>query len=147
MDKPRLQRYLEKIEHIEERVGDIRTWLSEEEDGDAKGVDKKTRLAVYKAMQEAVEATMDIVAMILKDEGKLPKDDYTNVERIYELEVIDRSTKEALNEANGLRNRLVHEYNRLSDDVALESIQCLLVPLDNFLEVVKRWMKRAMNIK
>jgi len=147
MDKSRLQRYLEKIEHIEERVGDIRTWLSEEEGGDAKGVDKKTRLAVYKAMQEAVEATMDIVAMILKDEGKLPKDDYTNVEGIYELEVIDRSIKEALNEANGLRNRLVHEYNRLSDDVALESIQCLLVPLDNFLEVVKRWMKRTMNIK
>ena len=54
MDKSRLQGYLEKIERIEERVGDIRTWLSE---GDAKGVDKKTRLAVYKAVQEAVEAT------------------------------------------------------------------------------------------
>ena len=140
MDKSRLKRYLEKIEHIEERVGDIKTWLVEEED--VKEVEKKTRLAVYKAMQEAVEASMDIVAMILKDEGKLPKDDYTNVEEIFELEVIDKSTKEALNEANGLRNRLVHEYNMLSDDVALESIQCLLVPLDNFLEAVKRWMKR-----
>jgi len=28
-------------------------------------------------MQEVVEASTDIVAMILKDEGKLPKDDYT----------------------------------------------------------------------
>ena len=32
MDKSRLQRYIEKIEHIEERVGDIKTWLVEEED-------------------------------------------------------------------------------------------------------------------
>lgn len=109
-------------------------------------MEKKTRLAVYKAMQEAAEAAMDIVAMILKDEGKLPKDDYTNVEEIFELEVIDKSTKEALNEANGLRNRLVHEYNMLSDDVALESIQCLLEPLDTFLEAVKRWMRRNMDI-
>jgi len=58
-----------------------------------------------------------------------------------------KQQKEALNEANGLRNRLVHEYNRLSDDEALESIQCLLVPPGNFLEVVKRRMKRTMNIK
>ncbi len=145
MDKSRLQRYLEKIEHIEERVGDIKTWLVEEED--VKEVEKKTRLAVYKAMQEASEASMDIVAMILKDEGKLPKDDYTNVEEIFELEVVDKSIKEALNEANGLRNRLVHEYNMLSDDVALESIQCLLEPLDNFLEAAKRWMRRNMDIE
>ncbi|MGB7532565.1 MAG: hypothetical protein WA977_06260 [Halobacteriota archaeon] len=40
MDKSRLQRYIEKIEHIEERVEDIKTWLGEEED--VKEVEKKT---------------------------------------------------------------------------------------------------------
>jgi len=59
MDKSRLRRYLEKIEHIGERIEDIKTWLGEEEE-----VGKKTRLAVYKAMQEAIEAAMDMVAMI-----------------------------------------------------------------------------------
>ena len=140
MDKSRLHRYIEKIEHIEERVDDIKTWLYEVEE--VKAVEKKTRLAVYKAMQEVVEASMDIVAMILKDEGKLPKDDYTNVEVLLELKVIDKSTKDALNEANGLRNRLVHEYNRLSDDMALESIRFLLVPMDNFIEIVKKWLRK-----
>jgi len=79
---------------------------------------------------------------MLKDEGKLPKDDYTNVEELFELNLIDKGLKDALNEANGLRNRLVHEYNRLSVDVALESIQCLLEPLNDFLGAVKRWMER-----
>jgi uncharacterized protein YutE (UPF0331/DUF86 family) len=75
MERERLRRYITKIGHIEERIVDIRTWLAELEDFGA--LDKKTRLAVYKAMQEVVEAATDIGAMILKDEGKLPQDDYT----------------------------------------------------------------------
>lgn len=135
-----MRRYIDKIEHIEERIEDIRTWLNERED--IKEMDKKTRLAVYKAMQEVVEASTDIVAMILKDEGKLPKDDYTNIEKIFELNIIDRSVKEALNEADGLRNRLVHEYNELNDEIALESIQSLLVQIEEFVEAaVKKWLK------
>ncbi|MFQ6119798.1 MAG: HepT-like ribonuclease domain-containing protein [Methanosarcinales archaeon] len=46
-----------------------------------------------------------------------------------------------MNEANGLRNRLVHEYNRLNDEVALEAIQYLLEPIENFVEAVQKWMK------
>jgi hypothetical protein len=42
MDKSRLQRYIEKMGHIEERVADIKTWLGEVED--VKEVEKKTRL-------------------------------------------------------------------------------------------------------
>ena len=135
-----MRRYIDKIEHIEERIEDIRTWLNERED--IREMNKKTRLAVYKAMQEVVEASTDIVAMILKDEGKLPKDDYTNIEKIFELNIIDRSVKEALNEADGLRNRLVHEYNELNDEIALESIQSLLVQIEEFVEAaVKKWLK------
>ena len=140
MDSERLRRYIDKIEHIEERIEDIRTWSNERED--IREMDKKTHLAVYKAMQEVVEASTDIVAMILKDEGKLPKDDYTNIEKLFELNIIDRSVKEALNEADGLRNRLVHEYNELNDEIALESIQSLLVQIEEFVEAaVKKWLK------
>lgn len=140
MDSERLRRYIDKIEHIEERMEDIRTWLNEVED--VGEMDKKTRLAVYKAMQEVVEASTDVVAMILKDEGKLPKDDYTNIEKIFGLNIIDKRVKEALNEADGLRNRLVHEYNELNDEIALESTQELLVPIEEFIEMVKKWMRK-----
>lgn len=141
MDSERLRRYIDKIEHIEERMEDIRTWLNEIED--ISEMDKKTRLAVYKAMQEVVEASTDVVAMILKDEGKLPKDDYTNIEKIFGLDIIDNRVKETLNEADGLRNRLVHEYNELNDEIALESIQELLMPIEEFIEAVKKWMRKS----
>jgi uncharacterized protein YutE (UPF0331/DUF86 family) len=141
MERERLRRYVDKIGHIEERIGDIRSWLAEFEDIGA--LDRKTRLAVYKAMQEAVEAATDIGAMILKDEGNLPQDDYTNIARLCTLGIIDDQLKAALNEADGLRNRLVHGYNELNDALAMDSIQELLSPLERFVSKVTAWVKRS----
>lgn len=140
MERERLRRYIDKLGHIEERIEDIRSWLAEFEEYSA--LDRKTRLAVYKAMQEAVEAATDIAAMILKDEGKLPQDDYTNIAQLGTLGIIDDQLKAALNEAGGLRNRLVHGYNGVNDALALESIQDLLSPLGRFVSRVKEWVKR-----
>ncbi len=75
MDERRIARYVDKLNHLEERLGDILEWIDEAPD------DKKSRLAVYKAAQEAVEAVCDVIAMFLKDSGIPPKDDYTNIER------------------------------------------------------------------
>ncbi|MHA1784787.1 MAG: DUF86 domain-containing protein [Candidatus Helarchaeota archaeon] len=142
MDKFRLIRYFEKIEHATERIEDINNWYYSE---DIEKLDKKSRLAIYKAMQEIIEVSMDIIAMLLKDLGKITKDDYSNIEKMNELNIIDNSLKENLNEANGLRNRLVHEYNKLNNAIALTSIRSLLEPLSNFLEVVKKWIKKLSN--
>jgi uncharacterized protein YutE (UPF0331/DUF86 family) len=90
MERKRLRRYIDKIGHIEERIRDIRTWLIEFENIGV--LDRKTRLAVYKAMQEAVEASTDIGAIILKDEGKLPQDDYTNIARLFTPGIIIKSS-------------------------------------------------------
>ena len=66
MEKERLVRYIAKLELLEERLNDIESWISglsfEEFESD-----KKTKLATYKAFQEAVEAITDICAMMLKD--------------------------------------------------------------------------------
>jgi len=105
-------------------------------------VDKKSRLAVYKAAQEAIEAACDIVAMSLKDEGYPPKDDYNNIQKWGEL--VDARISECLKIANGLRNRLVHHYNGMDDKLALESITDLIPCLEDFVEVVKSWLKKRM---
>ena len=144
MDKLRLKRYIEKMEHATERIEDINNWYDTE---DANKLDKKSRLAIYKAMQEIIEVSMDIVAMILKDLGKLPKDDYSNIEKLNEFNVINHELMDSLNEANGLRNRLVHEYNKLNNTLALTSIKSLLEPMSSFLEVVKKWIKKLPNAK
>ncbi len=53
--------------------------------------DEKTKLACYKALQEIIEACMDIVAMIVKDINEIPKDDYTNILLLEEKKFISHS--------------------------------------------------------
>ncbi|MBO3799990.1 MAG: DUF86 domain-containing protein [Candidatus Brockarchaeota archaeon] len=47
-----------------------------------------------------------------------PKDDYTNILLIEEKGLIGKKTSSILRSANGLRNRLIHSYNKLSDRVS-----------------------------
>lgn len=84
---------------------------------------------------------MDLVAMMCKDLRIVPKDDYSNIETLEELA---ETTKNALIEANGLRNHLVHRYNRMDDLLALESMISLLPGIEAFSAEVEAWIKERL---
>lgn len=98
-------------------------------------------MAIYKAYQELVEAFTDVFAMILKDMGELVEDDYTNIERLSEKKLLDENQEALMKEANGLRNRLVHEYNGLEKKTALESIKRINSEAEKVLEAIRGWIK------
>ncbi|MFQ6124674.1 MAG: DUF86 domain-containing protein [Candidatus Heimdallarchaeota archaeon] len=134
---PRYTRYLDKITHCKQRIKNIEEWTKEVNAIE----DERTRLAIYKAAQEVVESIMDLLAMILKDAEKLPKDDYTNIQLVYEENLISKAEKDLLNEANGFRNRLVHDYNGLNDRIAFTALKRLLPGFNDLLRKVKQWIK------
>ena len=82
LEKKRKERYLEKIQYAEESLLKLEEWISEADK------DEKSYAASAKEFQEAVEALTDVFAMLVKDHGKIPKDDYTNIERLEELGVL-----------------------------------------------------------
>lgn len=84
---------------------------------------------------------MDLVAMMYKDLGNVPKDDYSNIENLEEL---SETTKKILIEAKGLRNHLVHRYNRMDDLLALESMTALLPGIEAFSEGVEAWIEKRL---
>lgn len=139
MDIERAKRYKDKLNFILEKMNDIEEWTSVDISDFIS--DKKTRLAVYKAFQELVEASFDIVAMACRDSRIISKDDYANIETLYLKNIIGEGLKNALVESNGLRNRLVHRYNTLDDMMAFESIQSLLPNFNYFTEVMEKWLK------
>jgi uncharacterized protein YutE (UPF0331/DUF86 family) len=139
MEIERAKRYKDKLNLILERVADIEDWTSVDVSDFLS--DKKTRLAAYKAFQELVEAAFDVVAMVCKDSRIIPRDDYANVEVLYQKNIIDEGLKNTLVESNGLRNRLVHRYNTLDDAIAFESIQTQLPNFKYFAEVIETWLK------
>ncbi len=135
MEEIRKKRYLQKIKHAEKRISEFNAWK------ESFFFDEKTRLACYKAVQEIIECCMDLVAMLLKDEKEVPRDDYTNISVLEERGIISHDLALVLKELNGLRNRIVHEYNGLSDEIAFNSIETLLPEVEKFLRVVKEWLK------
>ena len=142
MDIDRAKRYREKLNLIIERVADIEDWLPS--DVSDFSSDKRNRLAIYKAFQELIEASFDVAAMVCKNLKIVPKDDYTNLETLQNIRIIDERLNNALAESNGLRNRLVHRYNSLDDTIAYESIQTLLPDFKHFEEVIDKWLKEKL---
>ena len=140
MDPERRNRYKDKIDLIEKRIQEIEEWsdISSKEFVE----DERTKLATYKAFQELAESCMDIIAMACKDMKILPKDDYTNIEK---LSLKLKFDKQVLQETNGLRNRLIHRYNKTDDAIAFQSIQELIPEINTFLEVIKKWIKKSLE--
>jgi uncharacterized protein YutE (UPF0331/DUF86 family) len=140
MDSERRNRYKDKIDLIEKRTQEIEEWthISSEEFIE----DERTKLATYKAFQELAESCMDIIAMACKDLKILPKDDYTNIEKLITKL---KFNKRVVQDTNGLRNRLTHRYNRTDDTIAFQSIKELIPEIIIFMEVIKKWIKKSLK--
>ena len=133
MEEMRRKRYLEKAELIRKRAGEIEKWKS------GFFIEERDRLATYKAFQEIVEACMDIIAMMLKDSGKIPEDDYSNINKAVKTGLLPANLKESLDDINGLRNRIVHEYNGLDDKIASDAMDEILPDVKEFAGVIEKW--------
>ena len=133
-------RYKDKLDMVFKRTGQVEEWLADVSE-DEFLEDDMTKLAVYKAFQEAVEASLDLVAMMCKDLGITSQDDYSNLER---LAALSARSREVLIEANGLRNHLVHRYNRRDDLLAMQSMKDLQGGIVAFGEEVEGWLERAL---
>ncbi len=131
----RKKRYSEKLELAEERLQDAEELLYEISD-------KIKKLACYKAFQELVESLFDVISMFLKDSRKEIEDDYTNLAKFAALVNLTENEIKILKDANGLRNRLVHKYNRTDDLIAKESMEFLLPRLQKIIEKFKELIKR-----
>jgi len=129
-----MKRYLEKLEVFEGEMRFIKTKPFTEEDD-------VTRRALLYALEVCVDVVMDVVAMATRDLGLTVEDDYTNVEKLEKEKVLVEREGELIRRFNGLRNAIVHKYNRLDLDAVqrgLNKIEKLHEVLDKLVEVVER---------
>ena len=139
LSRERIRRYEDKISFITEDLEWLNKWLPADEEEFI--ADVKTRKAIYKLVQEITDCIMDLVAMMIKDEGRTVQDDYSNLIRMRELGIINVKLEKGLRELNGLRNVLVHRYNGIDDRLAFRSIMGLEDTICEFLKVIKSWLK------
>jgi len=83
-----------------------------------------------------------LVAMIVKDLGKTVGDDYHNLEILQEEKMIDKKFSEELKKLNGLRNVLIHKYNKIEEKLIFGDIDNIVRIISKFLDVVEDVIKK-----
>jgi len=102
--KRKLEFIIDKITNLPENVNDNEYY----------------RDALYYRLQVAIDATMDVVAMLCKDFGISVKADYSNLDELEKTSMLTTNLIKELHQWNGLRNILVHGYYKIEDETVIK---------------------------
>ena len=95
--------------------------------------------ALFYRLQVSVDAAMDIIAMLCKDLGITVKDDYSNIDELEDLDLFQKKLLRELRRLNGVRNVLVHRYNKIEEELIIKE-------KDNFVNILKEFVKRVEKV-
>ena len=104
------------------------------------------RDALYYRLQVAIDATMDVVAMLCKDLGISVKDDYFNLDELEKTNTLPSNLIKELHRWNGLRNILVHGYNKIEEETIIKEKNEVISSLKAFLKEVEVIINEKINI-
>lgn len=141
LHKDRKARYRDKLAHLEEYLDKLHLWLEGADLELLQQAENYERIfAIYHSAQLSIEVISDVASMCVKDLKFGPKDDYTNFSTLHKEGVIPDDLLPQLVELKGLRNRIVHDYNGLIDDIALTVISEKLSVFSIFKWVMDEWL-------
>ena len=124
----RQEQYSRKTNFILEKINDLPQDIA---------VDKYYIDALFYRIQVSIDASMDIIAMLCKDFGITVNDDYTNIQELEKKNLISSAMSENLSKLNGLRNVIVHKYNKVEEDLIVQEKDLIVKYLNEFLDIVE----------
>lgn len=105
--------------------------------------DHKTRYAVERVMQLVVDLALDVNNLLLAHYQRPPASDYYNsFIDLSECDVFEIQFALAIAPSTGLRNRLVHEYEKINDKVVYDSIDVIVHMYNQYMENVNDILNR-----
>ncbi|WP_371802316.1 DUF86 domain-containing protein [Candidatus Lokiarchaeum ossiferum] len=141
MKEERKQRYFNKLHHFGKYLSLLSEWIGDQDSKQlANKLNYQELFGIYHAFQLAMEVVADLASMISKDSSNLSRDDYSNYHLLYEKKIISEISFKEIKDLNGLRNRIVHDYNGLVDNISLEGILESLISLPAFKEEIEKWL-------
>lgn len=103
------------------------------------------RKATERLLQIVVEAGVDVCTHLLVGTGHpAPEDNYQAFLDLAEKgRVIDLTLAQALAPSAGLRNRLVHEYERIDDRMVFQAVSRTLDLFPRFVQAVSNYLQKV----
>lgn len=93
-------------------------------------------------IQLIVENMVDINSIIISEKNlPPPKDYYSSFELLGSANVLPQDFAKNLAPCAGMRNRLVHEYDQIDDQIIFESIPKLLDMVDQYIAYIYEFLK------
>ncbi|KKK44287.1 hypothetical protein LCGC14_1291200 [marine sediment metagenome] len=133
----RTEQYRRKLEFIIEKISVLPNNLIE---------DKFHVDALFYRLQVSIDATMDVIAMFCKDLGITVKDDYSNIDELEKLKIFSSILIKDLRRWNGLRNILVHRYNKVEEDLVIKVKDDVVTTLKTFVKDVEVLIDEKLNL-
>jgi uncharacterized protein YutE (UPF0331/DUF86 family) len=124
----RIDQYRRKLEFIVDRI----TILPKNVEENIFFLD-----ALFYRLQVSVDAAMDVIAMLCKDLGITVKDDYSNIDELETLDIFSKEFSNELRRLNGLRNALVHRYNKIEEEQIIKEKVHFVEILKIFVSLVE----------
>lgn len=89
-------------------------------------------------LQLIVENMVDINSIIIAEMNHVPPKDYfSSFEIVGELGIIPIEFAQELAPSTGMRNRLVHEYDKIQDEIIFQSIKSVIQMVNKYMEFIK----------
>jgi len=95
--------------------------------------------ALFYRLQVSIDAAMDIIAMLCKDLGITVKDDYSNIDELGDLDLFKKELLRNLRRLNGVRNVLMHRYNKIDE-------QQIISEKENFVKMLKEFARQVEKV-
>ncbi len=143
MKEERIKRYKDKLDYLIRTIKNLKDWTKDINSKDfIEKLELKIQYGIFYAFQISVKLITDLIAMIIKDTKIIPKDDYTNINMLIKEKIISLELANEIKNANGLRNRIVHDYNGMDYNIAYNALIKMLKSFEAFKEVVIKWLKK-----
>jgi len=142
MDEERKNRYFDKLSNLKKYYKLLKEWFNSKQlEEFAQEQNFQAIFAIYHAFELVIEVIIDISAMAVKDINHKARDSNLNFEVSLREKIIAQELYNTLKELNGIRNRIVYDYNGLIDQIAWEAISNNLNKIPKFQEAIESWLK------
>ncbi len=103
------------------------------------------RKATERLLQELIEAAIDINVHLIVEAGHtVPDDYYESFIKAGELKIISLELAQKLAPSAGLRNRLVHEYDRLEHSIVLKAVNMAEELFPQYIKAINDYLSKEM---
>ena len=136
MTMKRIDQYQRKLEFIVEKISTL-----------PDNIDENIFLmdALFYRLQVSIDAAMDLVAMICKDLGITVRDDYSNIDELEYLNIFPKVLLNELRRLNGIRNALVHRYNKIEEEQIIKEKEHFVDILKQYVKLVEKFINERLK--